>query len=137
MKLIKRLLRHRFFIKLLHWEYWNFHVVYAPIYFYWIWLCIKSRSLFFFNTANPSIKNGGFLMESKKAIYDLLPKEYYPATLFFHAGVSMQEIQKQIRASQLQFPLIGKPDIGMRGMAVQKLENLEEVEAYAKSSKVN
>src|SRR5437763_13855806 len=110
MKLIQRLFRHRFFIKLLHWEYWNFHVVYAPIYFYWIWLCIKSRSLFFFNTANPSIKNGGFLMESKKAIYDLLPSDYYPKTLFFYSGTSIDEIKKQVDFSKLTFPLIGKPD---------------------------
>src|SRR4051812_32414528 len=107
MRAVNHLLQHPFFIKLMHWEYWNFHVVYAPIYVYWIWLCIKARSVFFFNTANPSIENGGFLMESKKAIYDLLPKEYYPATLFFHAGTSTEEIQQKILASNLTFPLVG------------------------------
>jgi hypothetical protein len=137
MKINKRLLQRPIFIRLLHWEYWNFHVVYAPIYIYWIWLCIKSRSLFFFNTANPSIKNGGFLMESKKAIYDLVPEEYYPATLFFNAGTSIEEITMQLQGSQLKFPLIGKPDMGMRGMSVQKLESIAEVEAYSKASRVD
>ena len=76
-------------------------------------------------------------MESKKAIYDLLPSDYYPETLFFYSGTSIDEIKKQVDFSKLTFPLIGKPDIGMRGMAVQKLESLEDVEAYAKASKVS
>ena len=69
-----------FFIKLLNWEYWSFGVIYTPIYFYWFYLCIRARSLFFFSAANPSIENGGFLMERKSDIYKLMPQVYYPKT---------------------------------------------------------
>src|SRR5688572_33234148 len=112
--MMRKISYHRFFIKLFHWEYWPFHIVYSPMYIYWLWLSIKTRSFFFFNTANPSIVNGGFLMESKKAIYDLIPTEYYPPTIFFKKGTHNEEIVGAIREKQLKFPLIGKPDIGMQ-----------------------
>jgi hypothetical protein len=135
--MMKKILYHPFFIKLFHWEFWPFHVVYAPIYLYWFWLCIKARSFFFFNTSNPAIGNGGFLMESKKAIYDLIPDVYYPATLFFEKGTSQEEVIQAIRRQQLTFPLVGKPDIGMQGLSVKKLETEEEVIDYTHASKVN
>src|SRR5436190_12660056 len=135
--MIKKILYKPFFIKLFHWEYWPFHVVYGPIYFYWFWLCLKARSFFFFNTSNPSIDNGGFLMESKKQIYDLVPQQYYPRTVYFETGSSVEIILEEIRKRKLQFPLVGKPDIGMQGMSVKKLNNENELMEYTKSSKVN
>ena len=135
--MIKNILYRPFFIKLLNWEYWPFHIVYGPIYVYWLWLCIKARSFFFFNTSNPSINNGGFLMESKKAIYDLIPEEFYPTTVFFKKDTTDEEIAARINAMQLQFPLVGKPDIGMQGLSVKKLETVTDVMQYVKSSKVD
>jgi hypothetical protein len=55
-------------------------VVYFPIFFLWMYYALRAKSIFFFNASNPSIKNGGFIMESKKAIYDLIPQQYYPKT---------------------------------------------------------
>ena len=135
--MFKKILYRPFFIKLLHWEYWPFDVVYGPIYLYWFWLSLKTRSFFFFSTSNPSIKNAGFLLESKKEIYDLIPNEYYPPTLFFKKQVSIAVILKEIKNTHLQFPLIGKPDIGMQGLLVKKLETEDEVAAYAAASKVD
>jgi hypothetical protein len=135
--MIKRILYRPFFIKLFNWEYWPFHVVYSPIYLYWLWLCIKARSFFFFNTSNPAIGNGGFLMESKKAIYDLIPEVYYPPTLFFKKKTSQEEIITAIRNRQLKYPLVGKPDIGMQGLSVKKLETEMEVTEYALTSRVD
>src|SRR5688572_9109986 len=111
----RKILYQPFFIKLFNWEYWPFHIVYGPVYLYWFWLCVKARSVFFFNTSNPSIINGGFLMESKKEIYDLIPDAYYPRTLFFISGTGFEQVMEDVRANQLRFPLIGKPDIGMQG----------------------
>ncbi len=121
----------------MNWEYWPFSVVYVPIYFYWFWLCFKARAVFFFNTANPSIQNGGFLMESKKLIYDLIPAGYYPATRLFTPGTSGEIIVGELKAAAMQFPLIAKPDIGMRGLCVQKIVTVEELLQYAAASKVD
>jgi len=76
-------------------------------------------------------------MESKKEIYDLIPFEYYPATLFFKASSSVQDILALIKQRNLKYPLIGKPDIGMKGMMVKKLENEKELLSYVTNSKVD
>jgi hypothetical protein len=76
-------------------------------------------------------------MESKKEVYDLIPFEYYPATLFFKATVSLQDILALIKQRNLKYPVIGKPDIGMKGMMVKKLENEKELLSYATNSKVD
>jgi len=76
-------------------------------------------------------------MESKKEVYDLIPFEYYPATLLFKTSSSTQEILALIKQRNLKYPLIGKPDIGMKGMMVKKLENEKELLSYATNSKVD
>lgn len=135
--MMKKLLHKPFFIKLFHWEYWPFDVVYSPVYIYWFWLGIKARALFFCSTSNPSIKNGGFLLESKKQIYDLIPAQYYPPTIFFKAGTTRSEILNELTKREMRFPLIAKPDIGMRGLSVEKVHSTGELFNYVKESKVD
>jgi hypothetical protein len=126
-----QLRKSAFVIRLMHWEYWPMHVVYFLIYPYWIWLCIKARSFFFFNAANPSIKNGGFLMESKTAIDALIPAAYKPVSVYVHPSESFQQIQQQLILHQLQYPLIIKPDIGLQGKRVVIVNNETECKQAA------
>ncbi|RZK12427.1 MAG: D-alanine--D-alanine ligase [Flavobacterium sp.] len=119
-----------FFHKLTHWEYWPFLVVYIPVYFLWAFYALKARSIFFFNACNPTIKNGGFMMESKKEIYDLIPPQYYPKTELINEGSSYEKVLDVIHESGLQFPMIAKPDIGLRGSAVKKINTSEELKSY-------
>lgn len=127
----------RFFIKLFNWEYWSFNMVYGPVLGYWLWLCIKARSFFFFNASNPLIRNGGFLLESKKEIYDLMPEEYYPSTIFCAVKTTGSKALQLMQAKGLFFPVIAKPDIGMRGLKVKKLYNALDLEQYAADIKVD
>ena len=76
-------------------------------------------------------------MESKKEIYDLIPFEYYPPTLFFKTSASPHNIVDLIKQRNMKYPLVGKPDIGMKGMMVKKLENENDVFDYAANSKVD
>jgi hypothetical protein len=126
-----------FFIKLFNWEYWSFNAVYLPVVIYWLWLSIKARSFFFFSAANPSIKNGGFMVESKKEIYDLLPRQYCPQTLLFTPHSNPAQMLLQVKASGLQYPVIAKPDIGMQGIGVKKISNNEELLLYLQHTRVN
>ena len=135
--MIKKILYRPFFIRLFNWEFWPFHVVYGPIYLYWLFLCLKARSFFFFNTSNPGIRNGGFLMESKWDIYRLMADKHYPATIFIPGGTKKEELLNKLKDSGIKYPLIGKPDIGMKGMAVNKLHSEEELLNYAKGSVVD
>ncbi|TAE13099.1 MAG: D-alanine--D-alanine ligase [Bacteroidetes bacterium] len=123
--------------KLTHWEYWSFEAVYFPVFFVWLYYAMRARSFFFFNASNPSIKNGGFLMESKKDIYDLIPSEYYPKTLLFSPTAQAGKIVEAMQASGIAFPCIAKPDIGMKGLAVEKLACLEDLQAYLQKIKVD
>ena len=119
-----------FFYKLTHWEYWPFQVVYIPIYFLWVYYALKERSLFFFNAVNPSMRNGGFFMVSKAEIYALLPQQFYPKTCLVTAVLTELELLKVLQKNQFNFPLIVKPDMGLRGAAVKKIENIEALLNY-------
>jgi hypothetical protein len=128
MNLFQRILHKPFFIKLLHWEYWSMTAVYGLIYPVFLWLCIRSGWKYFFTAANPKIRYGGFLMESKKEIYDQLPAGLYPKTILVKPGNSVYTIAEEIKAKGLQYPLIAKPDIGMRGLAAKKIERDTDLE---------
>ncbi|WP_149207841.1 ATP-grasp domain-containing protein [Flavobacterium johnsoniae] len=120
-----------FFHKVTNWEYWPFQVLYFPIYFLWAYYAVKARSLFFFNASNPKIKNGGFMMESKKQIYDLLPIKHYPKTIIIRENSDFKEILNLVQENEINFPLIAKPDIGLRGSGVKKIKSISELAAYA------
>ncbi len=126
-----------FLIKLLNWEYWSFGVIYTPIFFYWMYLCAKARSLFFFSASNPSILNGGYLMECKSDIYALIPAEYYPKTILIPAGLSSNITEEIIKNQQFTFPIIVKPDIGGQGRGVKKITTLKDALEYIDTSKYN
>ena len=119
-----------FFHKLTHWEYWPFHIVYIPIYFLWAFYALKARSIFFFNASNPTITNGGFIMESKREIYDLIPQKYYPKTEFIKENENFELVDQILQESNIKYPFIAKPDIGLRGSAVKKINSLEELKVY-------
>lgn len=122
---------HPFFIRLFHWEYWSFNTVYALMYPVFAWFCIKAGFKYFYSASNPSIENGGFLMEKKQDIFPLIPSSYYPAYFFVKAGASFGSIKKEMINHQFVFPLIAKPVIGMQGKAVKKITCEEELKNYA------
>lgn len=119
-----------FFTKLLHWEYWPFGVVYFPVFFYYLWLSIRARSLWFFNAANPGIETGGMLGESKTPILDMVPDAYKPITISVNPGIRLQELKKWLSASGIQYPIIAKPDRGERGLMVERINSDNALDAY-------
>ena len=70
-------------------------------------------------------------MESKKEIYDLIPQQYYPKTELIKEGTALVEILKTITVAQIKYPLIAKPDIGLRGSGVKKINSVTELKEYA------
>ena len=69
-------------------------------------------------------------MESKKEIYDLIPQQYYPVTLLFKTGSNIDDIIAGMKRNEINFPVIAKPDIGMRGLLVQKIHSEKELANY-------
>lgn len=68
--------------------------------------------------------------ESKKEIYDLIPPQYYPKTELVKRKIPFDDVIQIVKNSQIKYPLIAKPDIGLRGSAVKKIHNTEELETY-------
>ena len=122
------------FHKITHWEYWPYQLVYLPIWFLLIFYAIKSKSFFFFSASNPSIKNGGFMMESKKEIYDLIPQQYYPKTELIKERTTWSKLDEVLMNSGIKFPFIAKPDVGFRGSAVKKINSLNELFIYSQKA---
>ncbi|MEO8236452.1 MAG: D-alanine--D-alanine ligase [Flavobacterium sp.] len=73
-------------------------------------------------------------MESKKEIYDLIPQKYYPRTAFVKENSSFEDILIAKENLSISFPLIVKPDIGLRGSAVKKINSIDELKEYNKSA---
>jgi hypothetical protein len=130
MNSLQTLLHRRFFIKLFNREYWSTTTIYFFLYPVWVFLSLRARSFFFFAASNPSIKNGGFLCESKKDIITIIPPQYHPPTAFFSLPANGGIVVQELKRAGLQFPLIGKPNVGGRGRGVKILCNEQDVINY-------
>jgi hypothetical protein len=126
----------KLYIKTFSWEYWPVWLVYFPVGFYFLYLSIKARSFFFFSASNPTIENGGMFFSSKWKIFQLVPKEYYPTTIFIDNNENISSIKDRMQKSGIVFPVIAKPDRGERGWGVKKIENIAELENYRKAMNI-
>lgn len=76
------------------------------------------------------MKNGGFIMDSKRGIYDLIPQKYYPKTEFINEKLDFDIVLQLLNDSKIVLPFIAKPDIGLRGSAVKKINSIDELLLY-------
>ncbi len=68
--------------------------------------------------------------EPKKEMYDLLPKELYPATFNVVPGEDYENILAKLIENKITFPLIVKPEVGGQGILFRKLDSQEELKDY-------
>ena len=130
--------RRSFFItKLTHFEFWPFWLFYIPMYFYGIYLAIKSGSPMYFSTTNPGMKYSGVMGESKFKILMTIPEEFRPKTIFIPSSTPLSSILDQIVRNGFQYPIIIKPDVGERGKDIEKLDNEEALKEYLKDKAFN
>lgn len=120
----------KFFYYLTHWEVWHWFAKYIIIGPAWIWFCIKSRSLWFFTPSNPPITFGGFLGETKRESYKLLPPGSYPKSIFLSPQDNYLDIKSQVVSYGFKFPFVVKPDVGMMGLMFRKIESFDQLRQY-------
>jgi hypothetical protein len=125
MIMIKRFIRY-----ITHWEDWHWFAKYVLIAPAWVWLCLKARSFWFFSTSNPGITFSGFVGETKREIYERLPSNTYPKSVYISPDCSIDEVVSKLAVSGLSFPLAAKPDAGMMGFMFRKIESLSQLEQY-------
>ena len=82
----------KFWIKLSHWEYWPWYIVYIPIFIYWLWCGVKARAIFYISAANPGFEYGGIVGASKKAILDKFPAELVPLGILLEKTDTVADI---------------------------------------------
>lgn len=119
-------------IKIFNFEYWPYWIFYIPLVPYILWCALKARSLTFFTAVNPSIYLGGVVGESKIDILKQLSDQYKPVTIFITSSPLLDDIIALMKEKQITFPIICKPNVGERGVNVEKVYNLEGVIKYMK-----
>ena len=105
-------------------------LVYLPASFYFVYLAIKARTFFFFAASNPTIENGGLLFESKWKIFNLIPNDLFPSTLFVNENEEMDALLLRLQLANIKFPFIAKPDVGGRGFGVMKITCIDDLIKY-------
>ena len=118
------------FKKITNWEYWPSYLFYIPVIPYAFLLAIKSRSFGFFSAVNPAIDGSGNGLESKYNTIQLIPDSYKPKTIFIKKGEQLINLLPKLTLKNINYPLIIKPDIGFRGLLVQKINSESELSEY-------
>lgn len=127
----------KLFFKLTHWESWHYHAKYIPLAPVWLWYCIKARSFWFFTASNPSITFGGFEGEGKQEIYEQLPPDSYPKSIYISPKKSFLSLEQLIALHKFSYPFVVKPNVGMMGFMFRKINSREELKLYHESMPVD
>ena len=112
-------------LKILDRGYWVSKLFYFQSMWYWFIYSLKFQSITFFSAINPAVHLGGMLDERKSDIYKLVPKQYLPKTI--SVSVPSDELAEDIISSRIGFPMIIKPDVGLKGYLVKKVDNANEL----------
>jgi hypothetical protein len=123
-------LAENIFLRLQDWETWHWLAKYIPLIPAWVWFCIRSRSLWFFTSSNPTLTFGGFDGESKKEMYDQLPPGSFPKTLYIAHSLPFEEVLRLAESSDFTWPIAVKPDVGRMGFMFRQIHNAEELRVY-------
>lgn len=119
-------------------EFWPTWLIYIPVGVQWILLAIRYRSLSLPLIANPAVHLSGMVGVAKSAVFEAAGEHarqwILPWCLF---DVSNEDLEQQnlsalrlIAQTGLEFPLVGKPNIGCRGAGVKLLDNEADLKAY-------
>ncbi len=68
--------------------------------------------------------------EPKKEMYDLLPKELYPATFNVIPQQNFDTVKEVLLNSGIKYPFIVKPEVGCQGILFRKIDMEEELKNY-------
>ena len=124
--------------RLTRWEFWPLWLFNLPVLAHWLWLALRHRSPTLFTAANPAIPAGGFVLESKSAILARLPPEVVPPFARLELPDDpVERVRRAIAAIEglgLEFPVVGKPDVGERGAGVAILHDGEDLRLWLEAA---
>jgi len=120
-------------LKFKAWEYWPTYMFYLPNIPYAVYLALRAKNLVFFSATNPCIKHSGNGSESKFATIKLIPTAFKPISIFIKANASIDNTLDKVFKNKIKFPLIIKPDVGFRGLLVNRITTKIELITYLKT----
>lgn len=123
----------KLFNRITNWEAWPFKLLYAPIAPMWGWYMLRSGAVWFFTPSNPKITFGGMDGETKMEMYELLPKQIYPATFKVSTGQDFNIVKAELEKSGIQYPFVVKPDVACQGILFRKIDDEGALQSYHSS----
>ena len=118
------------------WEFWPAWMFYPPVAAMYIWLSVRYRGWTLPTVANPSLRNGGLIGESKIDILRALmsaASDCVADGYLLPAGPKVQRIELFHRVCQepsIEYPLVLKPNVGQRGAGFKVISCQEQAEEY-------
>jgi len=122
-------------------EFWPTWAMYIPVVIQSLLLSIRYRSLTLPLIANPKLPLAGMVGVGKSELF-MQAKGRCKAAILDWATVTRYEYSlelqvedalKTMQSHNLTFPVVGKPDIGCRGVGVKLLHSADELKACLKS----
>ncbi|MDP6732790.1 MAG: D-alanine--D-alanine ligase [Gammaproteobacteria bacterium] len=122
-------------------EFWPMWLMYIPVVLQWILLAIRYRSLSLPLIANPAISLSGMVGTSKSETFeaagDKARKWILPWMAYEVSDVDVDtqttDVLVALRSSGFDLPIVGKPELGCRGVGVKLLKSESELQDYLKS----
>ncbi len=72
----------------------------------------------------------GFEGETKEEMFQHLPPQFCPATIYINPLENFDCVLQKMLAAGLQFPVAVKPDVGTKGLLFRKIANEKQLAAY-------
>lgn len=117
------------------------HLFYTPIALWCGWLSLRYFGPTLLTNANPSLPYSGLVGESKNIVLKAIKDDNARRFIASYGQVlrwggegaekrTLQDARSVMKENNLEFPLVAKPDIGMRGVGVQIVKNEDELARY-------
>ena len=116
-----------------HWEFWPAWAVYPPVVAWIAAQAIRHGGLRPITAANPGLKDGGLVGESKHEIQSLLPLPWAVPSAAIEPGDLRARTSQLVRIMEeksWRFPIVLKPDVGQRGSGVRKITDASGARLY-------
>ncbi len=114
-----------------HFEYWPPYLFHLPSICFYIILAFRYRSL-----TLPTVANPGF-PDSKCAILDRVPPDFKQWVARYKLFRRPGDNSRRAKAAQyiinefgIDYPLVVKPDLGLKGIGIERLNNFQDLKSY-------
>lgn len=122
-------------------EFWPSWIMYIPVVLQWLVLSVRYRSLSLPLIASPAVPLSGMVGVAKSAVFEAAGSEartwILPWFVYEVSEAALEHQTEQVLAAltdrDLNLPIVGKPEMGCRGVGVKLLKSQAELSEYLAS----